>query len=340
MSVIIHLTVCFWRIEEILIEREVYMKRSMKDIILNAASRMSESCQSMDFIISKGERRLPDKGTVIRIIKGLRRTIFPGFFGDEDITILSPDFFIGDYLTHVYIELKAQLIAALYYRDYNIRSYEAITEQAEEICAIFFEKLPWIQEMLMKDAEAGFNGDPAAKGMEDVIVSYPGLFAIYVYRIAHVFYELDVPFIPRIMTEYAHSRTGIDINPGAKIGRYFFIDHGTGVVIGETTEIGDHVKLYQGVTLGALSTRKGQDLSGLKRHPTIEDHVTIYSNATVLGGETVIGAGSIIAGGVFVTKSVPAYSRVSVKNPELRIKDSDTRIELQTTENAEGLWVI
>lgn len=316
------------------------MEKSMRDIILQAAFEMSKSCQSMDFIVSKGERRLPDKGSVIRIVKGLRRTIFPGFFGDENITILSPDFFIGDYLTHVYGELKAQISSALYYRDYDDKTMDQIRREADHICAVFFQKLPWIQQMLMKDVQAGFDGDPAAKGREDVIVSYPGLFAIYVYRIAHVFYELDVPFIPRIMTEYAHSRTGIDINPGAVIGEYFFIDHGTGVVIGETTEIGDYVKLYQGVTLGALSTRKGQDLSGKKRHPTIGHHVTIYSNATVLGGETVIGEGSIVAGGAFVTKSVPPYSRVSVKNPELRIKDSDTRIELQTTENKEGLWEI
>ncbi|MBR0410284.1 MAG: serine acetyltransferase [Eubacterium sp.] len=316
------------------------MEKSMRDIILQAAGEMSKSCQSMDFIVSKGERRLPDKGSVIRIVKGLRRTIFPGFFGDENITILSPDFFIGDYLTHVYGELKAQISSALYYRDYDDKTMDQIRREADYICAVFFQKLPWIQQMLMKDVQAGFDGDPAAKGREDVIVSYPGLFAIYVYRIAHVFYELDVPFIPRIMTEYAHSRTGIDINPGAVIGEYFFIDHGTGVVIGETTEIGDYVKLYQGVTLGALSTRKGQDLSGKKRHPTIGHHVTIYSNATVLGGETVIGEGSIVAGGAFVTKSVPPYSRVSVKNPELRIKDSDTRIELQTTENKEGLWEI
>jgi serine O-acetyltransferase len=316
------------------------MKKNMRDIILSAAAQMSESCKSMEFIESKGERRLPDKGAVIRIVKGLRRTIFPGFFGDENITILSPDFFIGDYLTHIYGELKAQIISALYYRDYDTKTYHQIQSEAEDICAEFFRQLPWIQRMLMKDVQAGFDGDPAAKGHEDVIVSYPGLFAIYVYRIAHVFYELDVPFLPRIMTEYAHSRTGIDINPGAVIGEYFFIDHGTGVVIGETTVIGDYVKLYQGVTLGALSTRKGQDLSGKKRHPTIGDHVTIYANATVLGGETIIGEGTIVAGGAFVTKAVPPYSKVSVRNPELQIKDSDTRIELQTTENKEGLWEI
>ncbi|MBQ9156128.1 MAG: serine acetyltransferase [Eubacterium sp.] len=316
------------------------MEKSMKEIILQAAAEMSENCQSMDFIMAKEERHLPDKGVVIRLVKGLRRTIFPGFFGDENINILSPDYFIGDYFTRIYGELKTQIEKALHYEEHDSRTMEEISQHAEEICGIFFSRLPEIQRMLMKDVQAGYDGDPAAKGREDVIFSYPGLFAVYVYRIAHVFYELGVPFLPRMMTEYAHSRTGIDINPGAVIGEYFFIDHGTGVVIGETTEIGNYVKLYQGVTLGALSTRKGQDLSGTKRHPTIEDHVTIYSNATVLGGETVIGEGAIVAGGAFVTKSVPPYSRVSVKNPELRIKDSDTRIELTTTENKEGLWEI
>ena len=152
-------------------------------------------------------------------------------------------------------------------------------------------------------------------------MAYPGLYAIFVYRIAHVLYGLDVPLIPRLMSEHAHSKTGIDINPGANIGKYFFIDHGTGVVIGETTDIGDHVKIYQGVTLGALSTRAGQKLKGVKRHPTIEDNVTIYSNASILGGDTVIGEGSVIAGSAFVTQSVPPGSRVSLKNQEVFVKD-------------------
>ena len=192
----------------------------------------------------------------------------------------------------------------------------------------------------MKDVQAGYDGDPAAKSREEVVFSYPGLFAIFVYRIGHEFYMQDVPFLPRIMTEYAHSRTGIDINSGATIGEYFFIDHGTGVVIGETTEIGNYVKLYQGVTLGALSTRSGQKLSGKKRHPTIEDHVTVYSGASILGGETVIGEGVIVSGGAFVTKSVPPFTKVIVKNPELQIKDSNVKVELQGMENKEGLWEI
>jgi serine O-acetyltransferase len=185
----------------------------------------------------------------------------------------------------------------------------------------FIKKLPDIQKMLLMDVQAGFDGDPAAKSKEDIIFSYPGFFAIYVYRLAHVLYKEDVPFIPRIMTEYAHSRTGIDINSGATIGKYFFIDHGTGVVIGETTIIGNYVKLYQGVTIGALSTRDGQKLRDVKRHPTIEDNVTIYSGATVLGGNTVIGTGTVIGGSAFITTSIPPYTKVSVKSPELTMRD-------------------
>ena len=181
--------------------------------------------------------------------------------------------------------------------------------------------------MLLKDVQAGFDGDPAAKSKEEIIFSYPGFLAIYVYRLAHILYLEEVPFIPRIMTEYAHDHTGIDINPGATIGEYFFIDHGTGVVIGETTTIGNNVKLYQGVTLGALSTRKGQQLSGVKRHPTIEDNVTIYSNSSVLGGETVIGENTIIGGNTFITESIPANSKVSAKSPELVIKKPRTHVE-------------
>lgn len=316
------------------------MKESMKKLILNASAKMTESCHTVDFIVSKGERRLPDRGSIIGILKDLRRVMFPGFFGDENITVISPDYFIGDRLTHVYTSLKQQISISLYYRDFDKQSREEIDGRAEEICAEFFRRLPDIQLLLMKDVQAGYDGDPAAKSREEVVFSYPGLFAIFVYRIAHEFYVQDVPFLPRIMTEYAHSRTGIDINSGARIGEYFFIDHGTGVVIGETTEIGDYVKLYQGVTLGALSTRSGQKLKGKKRHPTIENHVTVYSGASILGGETVIGEGVIVSGGAFVTKSVPPYTKVIVKNPELQIKDSDVKVELQGTENKEGLWEI
>jgi serine O-acetyltransferase len=168
--------------------------------------------------------------------------------------------------------------------------------------------------------QATFEGDPAAKCKEEIIFSYPGFYAIFIYRIANLLYKQSVPFIPRMMTEHAHDRTGIDINPGATIGEYFFIDHGTGVVIGETTKIGNRVKIYQMVTLGALSPRKGQSLAGVKRHPTVEDDVTVYSGASILGGETVIGKGAVIGGNCFLTESVAAGARVSAKQPELIIK--------------------
>ena len=316
------------------------MKETMKDIILNASADMTESCHKTDFIVSRVERCLPDRSCIIRILKDLKRVMFPGYFGEENIALISPQYFIGDRLTDIYGKLKPQIEISLYYRDYEKYTEEEISERAEEVCEEFFKRLPYVQQMLLKDVQAGFDGDPAAKSREDVVISYPGLFAIFVYRIAHELYTQDVPFLPRIMTEYAHSRTGIDINSGAKIGEYFFIDHGTGVVIGETTEIGNNVKLYQGVTLGALSTRSGQKLKGKKRHPTIKDNVTVYSGASILGGETEIGEGVIVAGGAFVTKSVPAHTKVIVKNPEIKIKDSDKKIELQTTENKEGIWEI
>ena len=175
--------------------------------------------------------------------------------------------------------------------------------------------------LLLKDVEATFEGDPAAESKEAIIFSYPGLYAIFVYRVANLLYKSGVPFVPRIMTEHAHSMTGIDINPGATIGEYFFIDHGTGIVIGETTVIGNHVKIYQGVTLGALSPRKGQSLAGVKRHPTVCDNVTIYSGASILGGETIIGEGAVIGGNSFITEPIKGGVKVSVKKPEHIIKD-------------------
>ena len=190
---------------------------------------------------------------------------------------------------------------------------------AKEKTVEILKKMPEIQRKLLMDVQAAFDGDPAAGSKEQIIFSYPGLYAIFVYRVAHELYVRKIPLIPRIMTEYAHSKTGIDINAGAEIGEHFFIDHGTGVVVGETTVIGDNVKLYQGVTLGALSTRGGQALVDVKRHPTIEDDVTIYSGASILGGKTVVGKGSIIGGNSFITESIPQNARVSTQFQELNI---------------------
>ena len=292
------------------------IRETIQDVVAN----ITETCMNEDVYVTDEESiHLPNRGTIIGIIKDLRRVVFPGYFGDENISSTMPGYFLGNMLTHIYEEMRTQIEIAFLYDDKGASSREEITEKARDICERFISRLPYIQKMLLMDIQAGFDGDPAAKSKEDIIFSYPGLFAIYVYRIAHELYVQNVPFIPRIMTEYAHGKTGIDINSGANIGRYFFIDHGTGIVIGETTEIGDYVKLYQGVTLGALSTRKGQQLSGKKRHPTIGDHVTIYANSTILGGETVIGCDSIIGGNSFITESVPAHTRVSIKSPELTL---------------------
>ena len=292
----------------------------IRETIQNVVANITETCMNEDVYVTDEESiHLPSRGAIIGIIKDLRRVVFPGYFGDENISSTMPGYFLGNMLTHVYEELKVQIEIAFLYDDKGKSSSAEVTEKAREICERFISRLPYIQKMLLMDVQAGFDGDPAAKSKEDIIFSYPGLFAIYVYRIAHELYVQNVPFIPRIMTEYAHGKTGIDINSGATIGRYFFIDHGTGIVIGETTEIGDYVKLYQGVTLGALSTRKGQQLAGTKRHPTIGDHVTIYANSTILGGETVIGCDSIIGGNSFITESVPAHTRVSIKSPELTL---------------------
>ncbi len=290
---------------------------------------IEKNYEADEIFFTKPGRKFPSRLAVKNVLKTLRRVLFPGYFGPEMLSAAaSPSYFIGNTLIEVERELRGQIVTALTYTsdDPGARcAPDEVQQRADEIMAAFFAELPNIQRVLLTDVQALFDGDPAAGSKEEVIFAYPGLYAIYVYRIAHVLYEQKVPIIPRIMTELAHSGTGIDIGAGAKIGEYFFIDHGTGVVIGETTEIGDHVKLYQGVTLGALSTRGGQRLAGVKRHPTIEDNVTIYSNASVLGGETIIGEGSVIAGSTFVTFSVPPHSRVSVKEQEITVRQPGER---------------
>ena len=294
----------------------------LSQTIQSAVSEIRDTCsREAVFVTEEQDWHLPNRGEIIGIIKNLRRVIFPGYFGNENIASSMPDYFLGNMMTEIYVALKQQIETAFVYNQYGDPSDARISERAEQICQAFISRLPHIQKMLLMDIQAGFDGDPAAGSKEDIIFSYPGLFAIYVYRVAHELYIRGVPYIPRIMTEYAHSKTGIDINSGADIGKYFFIDHGTGIVIGETTTIGDNVKLYQGVTLGALSTRKGQALSGVKRHPTIGSHVTIYANSTILGGETVIGEYSVIGGNAFITQSIPPHTRVSLKAQELSFEE-------------------
>ena len=301
----------------------------VKTCIHQTAERLAQNYKTQGlFEVGVGEK-LPDRKAIIEVINEVRRVIFPGFFGTENTAYVTLHNFAGNTLASIYEKLFKQVRIALIFKRRRKPAAsantpepqaESLEQQAERITTAFISALPDIQQLLFKDVEAELQGDPAASSLEDVIFSYPGIYAIYVYRIAHVLYQLQVPFIPRIMTEYAHSKTGIDINPGATIGEYFFIDHGTGIVIGETTTIGNHVKLYQGVTLGALSTMQGQALSGVKRHPTIEDNVVIYANTTVLGGRTVIGRNAVVAGNTFVTEPIPANTKVSATVPELQLK--------------------
>ncbi|OUP49835.1 serine O-acetyltransferase EpsC [Lachnoclostridium sp. An181] len=289
-----------------------------KKTIQKMVDEIGNNYKMEELFCAKKGKPMPERSVVIDFIRELKTVMFPGYFGRDTMLETEAVHYVGYKVNHLYDVLKEQVKIALTYE--GTLEGETLDGRAEEVCDIFFGALPGVQRTLLTDIQAGFDGDPAAHSKEEIIFSYPGLFAIYVYRIAHILYKEKIPFIPRVMSEYAHGRTGIDINPGAEIGEYFFIDHGTGVVIGETTKIGDHVKLYQGVTLGALSTRDGQQLSGVKRHPTIEDHVTVYSNSSVLGGETVIGANTIIGGNTFITQSVPANTKVSAKAPELVIK--------------------
>lgn len=269
----------------------------------------------------KSGYQMPDKESITQILLNIRQIMFPGYFSHEPFCSAQTKYFIGNHIIHLYNELTEQIKAALAQDKKENCQEKELIKKADAICSSFFSFLPQIQGLLIKDIQAAFDGDPAAHSKEEIIFCYPGFLAIFIYRIAHKLYCLKTPSIPRIMSECAHSQTGIDINPGAEIGEYFFIDHGTGVVIGETTKIGNHVKIYQGVTLGALSTRSGQLLRDIKRHPTIEDNVTIYSSASILGGETVIGKGVVIGGNCFITESVPAGSRVSVKNHDISITE-------------------
>ncbi len=300
----------------------------IKKKISETAKKLEDNYKNQSIFEMDIGEKLPKRSEIVDIIQEIRRIIFPGFFGTENTAYVALDDFAGSTLAGIYEKLFKQIRIAFMFKrkkdangmDLQDAGYGEIESKSEEITLEFIGRLPEIQQMIFKDLEAELQGDPAAGSKEDIIFSYPGIYAIYVYRIAHVLYEMKVPYIPRIMTEHAHSKTGIDINPGAKIGEYFFIDHGTGIVIGETTEIGSHVKIYQGVTLGALSTMKGQALAGVKRHPTIGDYVVIYANATVLGGDTVIGDHAVIAGNTFITKSIPENTTVSALMPELKLR--------------------
>ena len=276
----------------------------------------------------------PDRDVVIDILEKLRIVIYPGYYRNRNyrtytvrnnISILLEDI--------IYNLIKQTSIVLKYAPEYSDADDQTIAKASEEITFRFLDTLPKIREYIETDIQAAYDGDPAAYNKDEIICTYPGLFAIFTSRVAHELFLLGVPMIPRIMTEHAHSLTGIDIHPGTTIGKYFFIDHGTGIVIGETTEIGNNVKIYQGVTLGALSTRGGQNLRGKKRHPTICDNVTIYSGASILGGETVVGKNVVVGGNAFITTSIPEGAKVSVKSQELMYNyDSKHPVERKDVE--------
>lgn len=261
---------------------------------------------------------LPNRTKIINIISMVREVLFPDYFGKQDINKTSMEYYLGNLINNIFAMLHEQIICALKHEALKTSGlYVNIEERASSISAEFLGKLPGLMDILALDVQAAFDGDLAAEDKDEITFSYPGIFALFVYRLAHELYLLKVPLIPRIMTEYAHSRTGIDIHAGAQIGQHFFMSHGTGIVIGETSVIGNNVTFYQGVTIGAVSTRSGGQSRGVKRHPTIEDNVTIYSGASILGGETVIGHDAVIGSNVFITESIPPGTRVSLKNQEL-----------------------
>ncbi len=286
----------------------------------------------------------PDQEAVQAIVSKMLRVIYPGYYRDRNYKVYNVDSNLTVLIEDVIYNLTKQISLVLHYRkgdvpnedpavlckmqggdDFSCASQKdlIIEGEAQQIALEFCSRIPKLREYLDTDLEATLDGDPAALNKDEIVLSYPGLLATTINRMAHELFLLDVPLIPRMMTEYAHSMTGIDIHPGATIGKYFFMDHGTGIVVGSSTIIGDHVKVYQGVTLGALSTSGGQKLRGTKRHPTIEDHVTIYSGASILGGETVIGRNSVIGSNAFITSSIPEGTRVTIKNQELVFRNGN-----------------
>ena len=295
----------------------------VRDRVVAAIERVTRRVEERGQPLFHGrEEPLPAKREVIVIVRGLQEVIYPGYFGEQALYREYLHGHLGDQLYSLSRRLEIEVARALCSdcRTPSGALGRRRDAQAQEIVATFLERLPEVMDLIADDVTAAYEGDPAATCLEEVILAYPGVKAVFTYRIAHLLHSLGVPLVPRIMTEFAHNETGVDIHPGAAIGREFFIDHGTGVVIGETTVIGDRVKLYQGVTLGALSFPRdgeGAMVRGTRRHPTLEDDVVVYAGATILGGDTVVGRGSVIGGNVWLTTSVPPHSRVTLSRDQL-----------------------
>ena len=298
------------------------------EAIPSVVQRLLGSCNTDDSFDHLDPNPIPFQESVVGIIQQVRRILFPGYFTQNRLDHVNLEYCLGQETTELFETLSKQI--ALSFQHHCLQYGQPCSqcfERSHETAFQFIQALPDLRVILATDTRAALGGDPAAKSFDEIIFSYPGLCAITVYRMAHQLYELGVPLLPRMMTEYAHSLTGIDIHPGAKIGESFFIDHGTGVVIGETTEIGNRIRIYQGVTLGALSIPRDEvdRFRNKKRHPTIEDEVIIYSNATILGAKAIIGARSIIGGNVWITESVPPDTKVLLKRPELVYIGNNTR---------------
>jgi serine O-acetyltransferase len=302
---------------------EVVATERHREEIPGIVNGLVMSCKQGDCFDHISPEPLPSREATIDVIERARRILYPGYFVRSRVDNVNLGYYFGQEVTALFEVLSEQITLSI--RHECLRYNQPCThceERGQEAAIAFMHHTPRLRSMLALDVRVAYQGDPAAKAYDEIIFSYPGLFSITVYRIAHQLYEQGVPLIPRIMTEYAHSMTGIDIHPGAHIGESFFIDHGTGVVIGETTEIGNRVRIYQGVTLGALSVQRDEveGLRNRKRHPTLEDDVIIYSGATILGGDTFIGARSVIGGNVWITESVPPDTQVYLKKPQLVFK--------------------
>ncbi|MEW6444213.1 MAG: serine O-acetyltransferase EpsC [bacterium] len=298
------------------------LKRQIPEIV----DAITASYTADDPLSNVGDRPIPSRESVIRILSDVEQVIYPGYFGQLPVDRVNFKYYIGTKLNEIFEGFSEQIAKSLRHRCEGAHLVcDLCMQRGREETVRFMKRIPELRRLLRGDVTATWENDPAASSLDEIIFSYPGVKAITIYRIAHELYHQEIPVLPRIMTEYAHRVTGIDIHPGAHIGEHFFIDHGTGVVIGETCTIGDRVKIYQGVTLGALSLARdecGEVVRDTKRHPTVEDDVTIYSGATILGGDTVIGAGSIVGGNVWLTTSIPPGTKVVIEPPRQKFRDN------------------
>lgn len=304
----------------------------LKEQLSALTDRIVESYQEIGTANHLGHCPLPSTAVVIDIITDLKEILYPGYRRRQNLHMGNVTYYVGDLVDGLHDKLTQQFSRALRYEydrthapDCDQRRLMDFEARGQQEAIRFLESLPDMRRLLATDVQAAYDGDPAASGLDEIIFCYPGLEAVTVHRIAHQLYRQGIPLIPRMMAEFSHSQTGIDIHPGASIGPSFFIDHGTGVVIGETCVIGTGVKIYQGVTLGALSFAKDVDgnlVRGTKRHPTLEDRVVIYANATILGGQTIVGENSVVGASVWLTKSVPPNTLVTIETPSLRLREA------------------